>query len=170
MPWVGIRPELPTDVDAIRAVNLTSFETAAEAKLVDALRERAMPVVSLVAEEEGAIVGHIMFSPATVENRPGLRMMGLGPMAVAAPFRRRGIGSSLVREGLDACRRIGVCGVVVLGHPTYYPRFGFRAASRFGLRTEYDVPDEVFMAVDLAPGCLPGAAGTIAYHPAFADL
>jgi putative acetyltransferase len=94
--------------------------------------------------------------------------MGLGPMAVAAAHRGQGIGSALVRAGLARCRSIGAVAVVVLGHPQYYPRFGFRPASEFGIGGEYDVPREVFMAIELVPDALRDVSGTIKYHQAFA--
>ena len=96
--------------------------------------------------------------------------MGLAPMAVLPARQRGGIGSALVRAGLDACRQLGCTAVVVLGHPAYYPRFGFQPASRFALGCEYDVPDEAFMALEVEPGSLVGKAGTIRYHRAFAEV
>ena len=168
---VTIRTERAADVSAIRLVNRAGFETGAEADLVDALRERASPIVSLVAEAAGAVVGHIMFSPVTLAERDvDRRLMGLAPMAVLPSVRRRGVGSALVREGLARCKNLDVAAVVVLGHPQYYPRFGFVPASRFGLSCEYGVADEAFMALELFVGKLTGVTGTVRYHPAFAEL
>jgi len=167
---IQIRRERPADVPAIRAVNVAAFRTAAEADLVEALRAEAMPLVSLVADAGGEVVGHIMFSPVTVAGRASPSMMGLAPMAVVPARQREGIGSALVREGLAVCRELGAGAVVVLGHAAFYPRFGFTAASRFGLSCEYDVPDDVFMAMELDSGSLRGTSGTIRYHPAFANV
>jgi putative acetyltransferase len=165
---MNLRPEQAADIAAIRQVNLSAFETATEADLVDALRDQARPLVSLVAEDDGAIVGHILFSPMTLPSRPDLRIMGLAPMAVMPARQREGIGSALAKAGIAACRDLGFGAVVVLGHAEYYPRFGFVPASRFGLRSEYDVPDDVFMAMELQSGALQGLApGTIRYHAAF---
>jgi putative acetyltransferase len=164
-----VRLERADDIHAIRAVNLEAFETSLEADLVDALRERAKLILSLVADEDGAIVGHILFSPVSLPGGAETRIVGLAPMAVLQARQRQGIGSALVREGLERCREMGYDAVVVLGHPAYYPRFGFLPASRFGIGCEYDVPDEVFMALELVPGALRGKSGTIRYHPAFAD-
>jgi putative acetyltransferase len=164
-----VRPEQPADILSIRAVNLTAFDTSTEADLVDALREQAEPIVSLVAEDGEAVVGHILFSPVTLLTHPDLKVMGLAPMAVAPARQRQGIGSALVHEGLERCRRLGFGAVIVLGHAEYYPRFGFTPASRFGVTCEYDVPDEVFMVLELDRGILQGKSGTIRYHPAFAS-
>ena len=165
-----IRPEEPDDRDGIRTVNLCAFETHAEANLVEALRQQAQPLVSLVADVDGKVVGHILFSPVTLANYPNARIMGLGPMAVLPDMQRRGVGSILVREGLERCRALGCDAVIVLGHAEYYPRFGFVAASHWDLRSEYDVPDEFFMALELKDGSLAGKSGTVHYHPAFGNL
>src|SRR5690242_5711753 len=111
-----IRHERPADAAQVRQVNLAAFETSAEADLVDALRQQATPLVSLVAEDVGMIVGHILFSPVTLASAPGLTLMGLAPMAVVPAKQRQGIGSSLVRDGLEQCRHLDVAAVVVLGH------------------------------------------------------
>jgi putative acetyltransferase len=165
-----IRPEQPDDIAAIRAVNEAAFDTRAEADLVDLLRAQASPLISLVAHDEGAVVGHILFSPVSLLGHPDATIMGLAPMAVLPMHQRRGIGSALVRAGLDACREGEFDAVIVLGHAAYYPRFGFQPASRFGIGCEYDVPDEVFLALELQPGALSGLSGTIRYHPAFATV
>jgi putative acetyltransferase len=165
-----IRDERPGDAERIRAVNLAAFETSTEADLVDALRRQATPLVSLVAEEEANVIGHILFSPVTLASEPGLALMGLAPMAVAPSRQRQGVGSRLVREGLERCRQLNVAAVVVLGHAEYYPRFGFLPAARLALRSQYDVPEEVFMVRELRDGALNGVAGTIRYHPVFANF
>ncbi len=162
-----IRAEQPGDWIAVHRVNESAFETPLEANLVDALRQQTSEAVSLVAEHRGAIIGHIMFSPVTLSKHPDLKLMGLAPMAVAPPHQRGGIGSALVRAGLERCRELGYGAVVVLGHPEYYPRFGFSPASRFGIGCEYDVPEDVFMMLELRPGFLEGASGVIRYHDAF---
>lgn len=167
---MNVREERAQDRTGVRRVNLSAFETDAEANLVDALREQASPHVSLVAESDGEIVGHIMFSPVTLGEHVRPTIMGLAPMAVLPGHQRQGIGSVLARAGLEGCRRLGCGAVVVLGHPSFYPRFGFRPASQFGVRCEYDAPDEAFMLVELQEGCMRNVGGTASYHPAFRNL
>jgi putative acetyltransferase len=165
-----VRPEQEKDRLGVHAINVAAFGTSSEANLVDALREQAEPVVSLVAEDNGALVGHIMFSPVSLAGHPGLKVMGLAPMAVVPEHQRKGIGSALVRKGLEQCEQLGFVAVVVLGHPQYYPRFGFSPSTRFGIDSEYKVPEEVFMAMALKPAALDGKAGTVRYHAAFAGV
>lgn len=165
-----IRPETPADHDAVARVTEAAFGRPAEAQLVARLRREASPVVSLVAENNGTVVGHILFSPVSIAERPGIKAMGLAPMAVTPELQRSGIGTALVRAGVEACRAVGAELVVVLGHPTYYPRFGFAPASRWGVKSEYAVPDEVFMALPLAADGEIDLAGTVRYHAAFAAL
>ena len=165
-----IRPEEPRHWPAVQAVNESAFETSAEAELIAKLRTQAASLVSLVAEDGDSVVGHIMFSPVTLSGHTKLKIMGLAPMAVARPHQRSGVGSMLIRAGLDECRRLGFGAVAVLGHPSYYPRFGFTRAADFGITCEYEVPEEAFMLVELQPHYLKGASGTIHYHQAFSSL
>jgi len=162
-----IRLEEQNDWSAVHSVNLAAFSTAAEAHLVDVLREQARPHVSLVAEDNGIVVGHILFSPVSLSGHPALSLMGLGPMAVSPAYQRRGIGSALVRAGLARSQELGFGAVVVLGRPGFYPRFGFSRSARFDIRCEYEVPADTFMVMELEPGFLRGVSGTIKYHSAF---
>ena len=167
---ITIRAEIAADIPAVHRVNTQAFGRPGEADLVDALRAAARPYVSLVAASDGEVVGHIFFSPVTLEAEgSACGILGLAPMAVVPEYQRRGIGSQLVRAGLEECRRIGYDVVVVLGHPEYYPRFGFVPASRKGLRCEYSVPDEVFMVAELRPNALSGQ-GLVKYRPEFAGV
>jgi len=165
-----IRDEHQNDWDTVHALNASAFETSAEANLVDALRQQAQPLISLVAEDNTEILGHIMFSPVSLPGHPELRIMGLAPMAVFPEHQREGIGSALVRAGLEQCRKLDFGAVVVLGHSSYYPRFGFSPSARFGIGCEYDVPEEAFMILELKPGYLDGSSGKVKYHAAFSDL
>lgn len=163
-----IRSEEPADAVAVRGVNEAAFGSSIEADIVERSRKDSIPLISLVAELDAGIAGHIMFSPVTISGHPEIRVMGLGPMAVLPARQRKGIGTELVREGLKRCQSQGFDAVVVLGHPEYYPRFGFAPASRFGISCEYDVPDEVFMLLELKPGALHGISGKAIYSDAFA--
>jgi len=128
-----IRPEAQADSAAVRSVNVAAFETPAEADLVEALHRKDMSLVSLVAEADGRIVGHILFSPVSLAEHVNLNLMGLAPMAVAPDYQRKGIGSALVREGLARCKDLGCRAVVVVGLPNtihgsaLFPRIGTRS-------------------------------------------
>lgn len=165
-----VRDELPVDVDAVRRLNVAAFETDAEARLVDALRARGALTLSLVAELDGEIVGHIAFSPIVIDGAHGrLDGVGLGPMAVSPAVQRRGIGGALIAEGLRRLRGAHrLC--VVLGHADYYPRHGFERASLHGLRWERPAPDDVFFVHELTTGGLRGAAGVVRYRPEFDEV
>ena len=165
-----IRPETEADRAAVRAVNEAAFETPAEADLVEALHDKGVSLVSLVAEVDGKVVGHILFSPVSLTEHVHLNFMGLAPMAVVPDYQRKGIGSGLVRQGLARCKDLGCRAVVVVGHPEYYPRFGFVPAGRHALRCEYDVPADVFMVAELEAGALKGASGLVRYDGAFAGV
>jgi putative acetyltransferase len=168
---IHIRPEQPEDVAAIRRVNEQAFNDSAEANLVDLLREHGKVTLSLVAVHDAQVVGHILFSPVVIESAgESFAAIGLAPMAVLPEWQNQGVGSLLVKAGLDECRRQGHSAAVVLGHAGFYPRFGFAPASRFGIRSEYDVADEVFMAIELQPGALAGRGGLVRYQPEFNDV
>lgn len=166
---IAIREEQPEDVAAIRAVNEEAFGQPAEARLVDKLRRACDGLLSLVAVDGGAVVGHILFSPVTIDAHPSLAGgMGLAPMAVLPACQRRGIGSSLVRAGLARLRSRSCPFVIVLGHPAYYPRFGFEPASRYGLRSQWDgVPDEAFMVLVFDEPALENVSGVARYRTEF---
>ncbi|WP_434040749.1 MULTISPECIES: GNAT family N-acetyltransferase [Sorangium] len=164
---MNIRSERAGDEAGIRGVHLAAFPSAMEAELVDRLRAAGRAVVSLVAEIDGVIVGHVLFSPVAIAG-PGPTGGGLGlaPLAVLPAFQGRGVGAALAREGIEACRGAGCAFAVVLGAPEYYARFGFEKASLFGLGNEY-AADEEFMAMELAQGALEGARGVVTYSPEF---
>lgn len=168
---ITIRAEREDDYSEVRIVNELAFGQSNEANLVDALREHARPYISLVAVDDGKIVGHIFFSPVTIQSdEDSFMAMGLAPMAVLPELQKQGIGSLLVREGLKECGRTGQNIVVVLGHADYYPRFGFVTAKQKGLLCEYEVPDEYFMVAELVPNALQGRKGLVVYHPEFKNV
>jgi len=163
-----IRAEKTPDAPGIRAVHLAAFAPRAnEADLVDALRRSGQATVSLVAINEGRLVGHVLFSPLTLAPAvPNLRGLGLAPLAVLPEFQRQTIGSQLALRGMEVCRAAGFDFLVLLGDPHYYGRFGFRPASQFQLGNEYGASAE-FMAAELHPGALAGVAGLAQFRPEF---
>jgi putative acetyltransferase len=163
-----IRHEQAGDETAIDRVNDAAFGGTDESRIVNAVRAAGLATISLVAVQDSKVVAHILFTAVCLDAaRSAARALGLGPMAVVPEMQRRGIGTRLVRAGLEECARAGYHAVVVVGHPEFYPRFGFRPAREFGLRCEFDVPDAAFMAAELTPGALAGAAGTVRYAPEF---
>ena len=138
------------DIEKVRKLNekafTQAFGQAPEAALVDRLRENCANILSLVAVQNDQVIGHIYFSPVNISGDKIIEGIGLGPMAVLPEFRRRGIGSQLVQAGIEMLKRRGYTFIIVLGHPEYYPRFGFKRASHSGIRSQWEgVPDEAFM-------------------------
>lgn len=174
-----VRAAAASDASAIDAVHRAAFETDGEARLVALLIERGKATVSLVAEVDGAVAGHILFSPATVApagpagaeapQDTALPGLGLAPVAVLPRFQNQGLGSALIRAGLAECRRLGIPWVVVLGHETYYPRFGFTPASRWNLTCDYGSSDAFqFLPLTAAAAAITG--GHIRYAPEFREM
>ena len=168
---VTIHLESAADVPGVRQVNERAFGQPAEAGLVEKLRHTCADSLSLVAEDD-AIVGHVLFTPVVIESAERrVAGMGLGPMAVRPERQRQGIGSQLVRRGLDILRERQCPFVVVVGHPEYYPRFGFQAASKHGLVSQWDsVPDEAFMVLVLDARAMAGASGVARYRDEFNEV
>ena len=168
--FVAIKSEADRDQQSIWAVNQTAFDGDDEANLVDALRDGGFVMVSLVAELDEEIVGHILFSRISVLTETGtVDAVSLAPMAVLPDYQRQGIGSKLVKAGLQTCRQQGHMIVVVLGHPEFYPRFGFSADLARPLESPFG-GGEAWMAMDLVPGALTGAAGSVKYPPPFGAI
>ena len=151
-------------MQAIREVNRRAFGQEQEGAIVDALRANGAAQLSLVASLDGRIVGHILYSPVQVGDVVGA---GLGPMAVLPDYQRRGIGSRLVEAGIQRLEEQGCPFVVVVGHPAFYPRFGFEPARRRGIACEWSVPDDVFMVRVLDAGRMGGSTGVVRYRPEF---
>lgn len=161
-----IRAERQEDISAVRRVLEAAFPTPAEADLADRLRARGQAVIALVAEDEGEIVGHVLFSPLTLEPLAGTVGLGLGPIAVLPDHEKRGVGRRLVQNGLAECRRWGAGFVAVLGDPEYYGRFGFEPAGEYGLRNAFGA-GEHFMVFELRKHGLPPRGTLVRYAPEF---
>lgn len=166
MTKVSIRLEEPRDVVEIRETNEQAFGTPFEAQLVDALRG-SPDSISLVATMGDRVIGHILFTPITIHPPAAVRVAGLAPMAVRPTYQREGVGGQLVRAGLEECRQRGYAAVVLVGHPEYYPRFGFVPAHTKGLECQFPVPQETFMVLELDAGALAGLGGVVRYRPEF---
>jgi len=163
---MNIRPADFPDHDAIHAIVAAAFEQEDEANLVDQLRDDDDALLELVAENDAAeIIGHILFSPLAIVRANGqFTAAALAPLAVRPGLQRSGVGAALMRAGIEACRAAGVPAIVVLGHPSYYPRFGFMAEAAAPLSAPFSGPS--FMALELQPGILRDG-GIVRYAPAF---
>jgi putative acetyltransferase len=167
-----IRPEKIKDYKAIHEVNELAFGGKGEANLIVALRksDSFIPELSLVAIQKGEVIGHILFSPIIIKSKERvISALALAPMAVHPKFQNKGVGAKLIYRGLEDCRRLGYKIVVVIGHPGYYPRFGFLPAREKGLDVAFPVPDEAFMVLELVPGALDVTQGEIIYPPEFQE-
>lgn len=165
-----IRPETRDDIDWIAEINRLAFGSDVEVELVRAIRNSPdfISELSLVAVKDGCVAGHILFSPVRIISTDReVSALALAPMAVMPEYQRRSVGSELVRRGLEACAKLGHRIVIVIGHPEYYARFGFRPAREYGLDVSFDVPDEAFMALELESGALQNVSGTVEYGPEF---
>jgi putative acetyltransferase len=167
---IEIRPETRDDYAAITKLNDLAFEQKTEGKLVEKLRETKefIPALSLVAQIEGEIVGHILFYPIKIDTvESSVNTLALAPISVRPEYQRMGIGGKLVRAGIESARDLGHKSVIVIGHPEYYPRFGFKPASGWGIITPFAVPDDAFLALELEVDALKNAKGTVKYPEAF---
>lgn len=164
-----IRLEQANDLNDIRYINEKAFGQSQEANIIDNLRKNCEEVLSLVAIEKEKIVGHILFSPVIIEGIQGIiKGMGLGPMALLQEFQRKGIGSQLVNTGIEHLRKIKCPFIIVLGHPDYYPRFGFEPASRFEIKCQWEgIPDNVFMVLWLDTSIMNQISGIAKYRSEF---
>lgn len=170
---VDIRPETASDYHSIREVDDLAFEQPNEGLLVVKLRMNPsfLSNLSLVAHIEDKIVGHILLFPITIVNRKhNHTSLALAPVAVIPEMQNCGIGSTLIRAGLKAATMEGYTSVIVLGHPDFYTRFGFKPASRWNIYPHFVIPDEVFMAMELVAGGLAGVSGKVEYPPEFDEV
>jgi len=169
---ITIRSEISDDYNKIYEINKKAFGGEVEARLVNNLRRTKgfIPQLSLIAIKNKIIVGHILFSIVHIQTDDKMvPILALAPMAVLPKYQNQGIGSLLVKEGLRKCKKMKFQAVVLVGHPEYYPRFGFTPANEKGLKLPFDAPSEAFMIYELVPGALKGLSGTIVYPPEFAE-
>ena len=165
---IEIREERRDDMAAIREVNKRAFGQDQEANIVDALRANEAVLLSLVATLNDEVVGHIIYSPITVGDK--VTGAALGPMAVLPEHQRDGIGGKLIEEGTRKLKEAGHPFIIVLGHATYYPRFGFKPATTFGIKCEWDVPDDVFMLLVLDQSKMQDVSGLAKYRHEFSSV
>jgi putative acetyltransferase len=165
-----IRMERENDISSVDILLRETFETEDESSLVAALRDKGK-FISLVALKDDKVVGHVFFSPAPIKSpKRNYDAITLAPVAVKPEFQNRGIGTSLIQEGLAECERQGHTIVTVLGHPEYYPRFGFTIASRKNIFPPFSAPDEAFMVLEIQEGALKEKWGIVQYPPEFEGL
>jgi putative acetyltransferase len=164
-----IRQESPKDIPQVRKLNELAFGQPTEANLVDKLRKACPDALSLVAEDKGCVVGHILFTPTVIDSSGQLiQGMGLAPMAVLPENQKQGIGSQMVKKGLEILRERGCSFVVVVGHPEYYPRFGFELASKHNIRSQWDgIPDDAFMIIIFDHNAMKSVKGVVRYRDEF---
>jgi putative acetyltransferase len=165
---VEIREERPDDVAAIRDLNRRAFGQDQESNIVDALRSNGATVLSLLATLNSRVVGHIMYSSLSIGGE--ITGAALGPMAVLPEYQRQSIGSKLVEAGNLKLKDAGYPFIIVVGHANYYSRFGFRPASAYGIRCEWEVPDDVFMLLVLDDAKMQGVSGLAKYRHEFSSV
>jgi len=167
-----IRKEEEKDYKNIYEVNRLAFEQENESKLVEKIRvgSNFIPDLSLVADIDNRIVGHILFSKIKIIGNSIYETLALAPVDVLPEFQKQGIGSNLINKGMGKARELGFDSIIVLGHEDYYPKFGFKRASKWNIKCCFEVPDEVFMAIELIDGALKGKEGTIEYPDEFIDV
>ena len=170
---LSIRPEKEDDIPVIQKINDLAFNQEAEGILVNKLRksDAFIPELSLVAESAGQLVGHILFTRIRVlEGESEAPSLALAPMAVLPDFQSKGVGSALIKRGLERAKELAYDSVIVLGHDKYYPRFGFQPASQWNIRCPFPVPDAAFMALALKEGALENIQGVVEYAAPFNEV
>ena len=165
---IEIREECHDDIAAVHDLNRQAFGQDQESNIVDVLRANEAALLSLVATVDDRVVGHIMYSPAVVgDNITGA---ALGPMAVLPEYQRQRIGSKLIKAGNRKLKDAGCPFIVVVGHADYYPRFGFRPASKHRIKCEWDVPDNAFMLLVLDQAKMESVSGLAKYRHEFSSI
>lgn len=166
---ISVRAEKIEDIQNIYNINTSAFGTQVEAGLVDRLRREADPFISLVAEKDGNVIGHVLFTPVSV-GESGVNAVGLGPMAVLPDYQNKGVGKKLVERGLETCREKGIAAVFVLGHPEYYAKLGFKMCSEKNIYYKDEQFAPYFFYKELKEGTLGGVVGEVKYSSAFDEV
>ncbi|MBX2963317.1 MAG: N-acetyltransferase [Cyclobacteriaceae bacterium] len=172
---ITIRREMQDDFNEVFELNHIAFGKDSEAKLVDALRKNQevfIPELSIVATDNKKIVGHILFTKIIIKDDNGnmIESLGLAPMAVRPELQKKGIGGQLIRKGFELAIKLGFKSVIVLGHEHYYPRFGFQPADKWNIKTPFNVPSNLFMAIELVSDGLKNISGTVVYPQEFETI
>jgi len=167
-----IRKEEYKDYKKIYEINKLAFKQENESILIEKIRKSKnfIPDLSLVAEIEDKIVGHILFSKIKIIGNVAYESLALAPIAVTPEFQKKGIGAELIKKGIDRAKELGFDSVIVLGHKEYYPKFGFQKASKWNIKCPFEVPDDVFMAIELTEKAFEDKAGTVEYPAEFNDV
>ncbi len=167
-----IRQETPQDFSTVYTINHLAFEQEGESQLIEKIRKGKtfIPELSLVAEQDGQVIGHILFSKIKIIGGESYPSLALAPMAVLPDFQNKGIGSALVKKGLQIAKDLEFEHVIVLGHQDFYPKFGFRKASNWKIKCPFEVPDDHFMAIELVKGSLENRSGMVEYPAVFNDI
>lgn len=169
------RQEVPSDYQSVFDVNLSAFDQANEARLVEALRKNSsvfVPELSIVAELNEKVIGHILFTKIAIVDSMGKshESLALAPMSVLSEFQKRGVGGLLIKRGFEVASQLNYSSVIVLGHEHYYPKFGFEPAEKWGIMPPFEVPANVFMAIELKEDGLKDISGTVIYPQEFGGV
>ena len=169
---MNIRQETPQDFQTVYEINHLAFEQEGESQLIEKIRkgETFVQELSLVAEQDDKVIGHILFSKIKIIGEQSSPSLALAPMSVHPDFQNKGIGSQLVTTGLQIAKNLNFEHVIVLGHKNFYPKFGFQNATNWNIRCPFEVPDDHFMAIELVEGSLKNKSGLVKYPPVFYDV
>ncbi|MDD2777814.1 MAG: N-acetyltransferase [Methanocellales archaeon] len=169
---VTLRKEEEKDYKKVYEVNCFAFQQENESKLIERIRKgkNFVSELSLVAEIDDEIVGHILFSRIKIFGDSVFDSLALAPMAVSPKFQKKGIGRKLIKKGMEKVKELGFDSIIVLGHKGYYPKFGFQRASKWNIKCPFEVPDEAFMAIELTERAFEGNAGTVKYPDEFMEV
>jgi putative acetyltransferase len=168
---IRIRQEIEEDYKRVYEINEMAFGQENESKLIEKIRKgpNFVPELSLVAEKDNTIVGHILFSKIKIVGESEYETLMLAPLAVVPELQKQGIGGKLIKKGIENAIELGFESIIVVGHKDYYPKFGFQKASKWGIQSSIEVPDEAFMAIELTEKALENRAGVVQFPQEFME-